>query len=297
VPAAASFDPMCLRQRGTFAFEPPEPVSRWKALRFTATEAGKWLWRRPTPLAAPRARYGPAAAAAFPSFHAHTFDPQPTTALGEVARRNGATLNDLLLRDQFLTILDWNRGCGIPDGRWLRVAMPVNLRARTDLQMPAANKMSYAFLTRRPRDCADPAALLRGIHQETEAIKRWRLGLTFLGGLSLAARVPGALRLGCSGSRCLATTMLSNLHDPSSYFRVRLPRDGRLLRIADVTLERILAAPLLRPLTRAGMVAVRYAGRLTICARCDPYTFDSEDCRRLLALYVARIEETLARGR
>ncbi len=147
-----------LLRRGQFPFQPPEPVTRFQAVRATLREAILWLGRRPAPLGVPRSsRHSPPIAIPFPGTQTHLFSRAETDRLRQVARRNKVSLNDLLTRDVFLAVRDWNSHVGPQSpGRWLRVNMPVSLRSGIHDSMPAANAMSYTFLTRRVADCADP---------------------------------------------------------------------------------------------------------------------------------------------
>jgi hypothetical protein len=68
--------------------------------------------------------------------------------------------------------------------------MPYDLRSRADLQMPAANRLSFSFLGRDARQCEDFSQLLASVQAEVQAIKDSRLPLDFLGALTLAERSP-----------------------------------------------------------------------------------------------------------
>ena len=86
-------------------------------------------------------------------------------------------MNDLLLRDLFLTMEQWNRPQPKFSRRpWLRIMMPTDLRSGEDYEMPAANLTGYTFLMRTIRDCASPSELLQSIRNETALIKHRRSG-------------------------------------------------------------------------------------------------------------------------
>lgn len=296
-------DPSLLARRGQYHVEIPPGVTRWRIFRDTLSEAGKWLLRRPVPLAAPprppRPMRRPDSPAhqdiPYPGILAHTFEAHQTRRLRLAAQRRGASINDLLLRDLFLVCCRWNARYGrIAPTHWLRINMPQSLRQRHHEHMPAANVMSQAFLTRQARECQDPERLLYGLRAETAAIKRWRLGLYFLGGLALADRLPGALRLGMAllGGTCHATTVLTNIGDVGRRFSARLPRqDGRFMA-GNLVLESLVGMPPLRPGTHAGFGIGIYAGELTVTVCGDSHTLDSSALRRLLDLYVDRIRQS-----
>ncbi|MBN1587930.1 MAG: hypothetical protein JW888_00280 [Pirellulales bacterium] len=297
-------DPASLQQRDKFDVELPEPVSQWHVLKSTVIETFKFLGRQPAPLVVPGTM--PLSARdeqdvrgtpprPFPGICSHTFDARKTEALRNEAKRRGVTLNDILLRDAFVALAEWN---AIHDPksrrRWLRINMPTNLRVRKDRRMPAANMMGYAFLTRHRAECDDSDELLEGIHRETELIKQWSLGLMFLDGLAFISRIPGLLRLTTRRRRCLASVVLSNLGDPALHFHTRLRNGDRRIQAGGVVFERLTGSPPVRPLTHAAVLASRHAGQLTVSLRCTPVLFSLADAEAFLAKYVEFLEKTAA---
>lgn len=292
-----------LARRGEYRVDIPPHITRWRILRDTLAEAGRWLFRRPVPLAVPKGANGPRRNAegrgakdhSYPGILGHTFDPQQTRRLRSAAQSQGVSINDLLLRDLFLVCYQWNARHGrIAPTQWLRINMPQSLRQRHHEDMPAANIMSQAFLTRQAGDCRDPERLLFGLCAETAAIKRWRLGLYFLGGLALADRLPGALRFGMSllGRSCHATTVLTNIGEVARRFPCRLPRqDGRLVA-GNLVLDSLVGMPPLRPGTRAGFGTGTYGGRLTVTVCGDFHALGPTELQELLDLYVDRIQQS-----
>jgi hypothetical protein len=297
-PVLAPLDVEQLLARGRFTVEIPEGVSRLRVLWDTLKEAGKWIGRPPAPLwvSGDETSNVPAPPRSYPGILFHTFSETETRQLRAAARQRNATLNDLLLCDLFITCSQWNQTVHPSrPGRWLRINMPQNLRERQHDRMPAANAMSHAFLTRRLADCADPDLLLESLRRETEAIRRWHLGLYFLGGLSIAERIPGALRLGMAllGRRCHATTVLTNIGEFTRRFTARLPRRNGRIVAGDLVLERLVGMPPLRPKTYAGFGAGTYAGELTVTVRGDLHRWRRDGLERLLRLYVARLSANL----
>ena len=232
---------------------------------------------------------------AFPGLKSFTFDAPLTKTLLNYCRQRGVTLNDLLLRDMFLAIHDWNERLNpARPGRWLRVNMPVDLRGKLHEGIPSTNVMSYTFLTRSSRDCRDRRRLLETIGWETRMIKRWNLGLLFLDGLKASRKIPGALKLFTSGRIGFATVVHSFLGEISRRFGVRFPhRDGRLL-MGNLLFRRLIAAPPVRPMTRAAFVLNVYHGELTVSVRCDPHLFAEEDAEKFLDGLAGRLRQTAA---
>jgi len=147
----------------------------------------------------------------------------------------------------FVTLSDWNRKVGLAsESQRLRVLMPTDLRSVRDDRMPAANRMSFSFLSRRIRECENWDSLLAGIRRESQYIQQVRIGLDFLGGLSLAQQIPGLLPILMRLSRCMATAVLTTLGDPTKRFRRRFPADNHSAVIGNVSLDRIFGTPPIR---------------------------------------------------
>ena len=171
----SSLDPLRLRGRGVFAVRLPAPVSRWEVVRSSVLEAVKWFRHRPVSVAAPEkftAREN-----AFPEYCHYQFSEEESRRIRETAMRHSVTVNDLLLRDMFLTVKAWNtRYRPHAKAEWLRINMPTSLRGHNETSMPAANRMSFAFLTRNERDCDNGDTFLAGIRWETKMIQRLEPG-------------------------------------------------------------------------------------------------------------------------
>ena len=230
-----------------------EPVSLGRILWATVAEIVKFGIRRIAPLAAPPSTEPVAGRnGADPPILSHEFDLVETAALQALALAQSAKLNDILLRDLFQVVAQWNtQGGALRPSHWLLINMPKNMREPADDAMPVANRMSYAFLTRRSREVADPAGLLDYVRNETELVRKYGLGLFFLGNIAFVQSVPGLLNWLLSGERCFATTILSNFGNVTRQMGFDFPaEDGRLV-IGNVRLERWQVAAPVRHLTRA----------------------------------------------
>jgi len=291
-------DPATLRRRGEFAVPKTEPVSLGRIVWVSFAELVKFAVRRIAPMAAlPAAQPVTGRDSDEPAIESHEFNLQETEALQLLASAHGAKLNDILLRDLFQVVAQWNAQSGeLRPSRWLLINMPKNMREPADGAMPAANRMSYAFLTRRAREVEDTKGLLEYVRNETELVRKYGLGHFFLGNIVLVQSVPGMLNWLLSGERCFATTILSNFGNVTRQMGYDFPvEEGRLV-IGNVRLERWQVAAPVRHLTRTSFAALTYAGRLTICLRCDPRYYSSGSARELLACYVERIRKSIADG-
>jgi hypothetical protein len=220
-------------------------------------------------------------------FITHSLDAALIARLREAARKSGCTVNDLLLCGLFMAARSWNLRHGQDHGL-LRINMPVTIGQRSDKLMPAANSLTFAFLNRRSRQCDQPEKLLEGIRRETEAIKRHHLGMYFVGGLDMFRNVPGLIPFFLKQAKCRATAVLSNMGRQLA--RTRLPhRHGRLV-CGNAVLQSFAGVPPIRPLTRASILFMTYAGATSLHLRCDPRYFDCEGRKEFLAEYTQNLE-------
>lgn len=224
------------------------------------------------------------------SFHTEWLRREQSALLVEIAHELGVTVNDLLLRDLLLTLADWNRDHGLKRGR-LRILVPTNLRQKEDWSMPAANVLSFAFVTRKPKQMRDRTALLRSIQRQTTAIKRWRIGLYFVGGLEIACKSRGIVDWFLRRQWSFATAVFSNVGPVFSQWP-HAQDDGRA-QCGGLRLEGISGTAPLRRGTRLAVVALTYAGRLGLFVRCDPAWFTSAERDQLADALMERIQQTL----
>jgi hypothetical protein len=216
-----------------------------------------------------------------------------TAGLSRVAGILSVMLNDLLVRDYFLTLSRWNRGSS-EARRPIRVLVPTNLRRREDYHMPAANVFSFAFLTRRVRDCENRESLLASIRDEMATIKRNKLGLYFEAGLRIFSAWPPLLAWSLKREWTFATAIFSNLG--TGLDNVPLPlRDGRRA-CGNLVFEGGSGAAPIRPGTRVSFAVHTYAGRLAIYVRCDPHSLSLDQHQAILDAYVDQLRTTIASG-
>ena len=227
----------------------------------------------------------------FPGIVSHALGSNELERLKAVAKQDNATLNDLMMRDMFLVIASWNREQQpARPGRWIRITMPLNLRNQEFECMPAANVMSYGFLTRHVHDCDDPQALLSGIVQETHEIKYGGSARIFLKSIESMQRIRGAMQwMTDSGRKCYTTVVFSNVGDVTWRLAGDLPCQDRRLLAGNLVLEAVRGCPPLRRNTNAVFHVMTYAGELTIAARCDRHFFTESDSRELLSRFVAQL--------
>ena len=223
-----------------------------------------------------------------------------TDALHAAAADRGVTTNDLAVAVLLRTLADWNDEFGPADPhrpspfstkRWrkkrLRVLIPVDLRTPADRRLPAANRITFTFLSRPLADCRDLDAMLPAVADELKQMRRTRIGLDFFHGIAASSQSPRVFRWTAELPECMTTTVLSypGVLGGRALARRFPTRDGKLV-LGDTVVERITGAPPVRKGVRAGFGVADYAGRFTISIRADRRFFDERAAGELLSRYV-----------
>jgi hypothetical protein len=232
---------------------------------------------------------------AVPDLPAHDFSAYELAELKQAARREGATLNDLLPRDLCRAIHQWNERHGATSQwRAIRVTVPVDLRTQADEAMPAANVVAMVFVDRVPAWHVSSRRLLTSISWELGIIKRFRLALAFVRGTAIVGRIPGGLRVLTRANRCDATCVLSNIGRVLN--KTLLPNNNGVLRAGDLKLESVEFATPVRPHTSVGVSCTIYAGRLRLVLNYDRHVLSSTAAEALLRTMLEQvgIESALA---
>jgi hypothetical protein len=293
-PQVRTLDSSRLLERGNIGIDGRPWYRRLYDTVIGAREAARFFLLRPPALAAATATTRHETPG--PVYTTHTVSDDVTAGLRAAATRARATVNDVLLRDLYVTLRRWNTEHGAPPGRRpLRILMPQNLRSSSaDYATPAANIMSFAFVSRAAHLCDAPDELLESIREETEAVRRGKLSLYFLGGLAtLQAR--GLQTRVLDSQMVFATAVLTNLGDPTHRFGTRFAQTPQGLQVGNLRLTRLAALPPLRPNTRAAFSVCNRRATLDISLKWDPLYFSPLDANDLLGQYVAQLRATAER--
>lgn len=273
--------------------------STWSRLRSAATgflaSYGVWQYLThlvqplvPSPGVARQTSVAPERPAR-PAFVSRRLTSRQVRELKWMARRQGRTVNDLLVTELFHTLESWNaRRGGTARLGHLRLAVPVNLRPQTRSAMPACNQVAMVFLDRRTDQIRRPAALARSLARDLWFVKKFGLARVFLWSLALCQRLPGGLARVLPQGRSLATAVLSNLgvqlHD------TRLTRaDGRV-QTGGLVLETIDFLPPVRPLTEVSCGVVTYGEELSVGLNYRADKLSAAAAEQLLEEFLARVE-------
>ncbi|HSV99884.1 MAG TPA: hypothetical protein VLI39_06910 [Sedimentisphaerales bacterium] len=252
--------------------------------------AGQFRKRIPEPLVPHQARPDDSSPPPdYPASLTRRLDGAESTELVMAVRRLGVTVNDLLVRDCFLTLKQWRMRTGDPSG-WVRVAVPVNLRTRADRRLPAANRASVVFLDRMARHMDDSERLLDSVHQEMALIKQRQLGATFVLTLENSRSMSDGLQEFVHPDHCTATVILTNLGAVLDRYPVP-QKEGRFV-IGGAVLQSMEALAPLRPLTCAAFAVVGYAGELHVTLHYDSRVLTVTDARELIEDFTGRVRES-----
>ncbi len=256
--------------------------------------ARKFLMRKPVPLVPHQLTTtdsGPGSN--YPAVLSFQFNQAETASILATAHRQAVTVNDLLARDLFLALEDFRLRQRIgKETDWLRLTIPMNLRADWAQNLPAANAVSMVFLDRQRSDCDDPMRLLHGIQEEMDLIKRHQLGFTFLLSLKTRRSLPGGLASAMQKNcECMATSVLTNLGRP--FANSLLPRQDGKIVAGDIVLEAVEGVVPLRPHTCAGFALTTYADQLNIVLHYDLRVLTQNQAEDLLNTYVGFVRNAI----
>lgn len=233
----------------------------------------------------------PAGSARF-AIHSAVLPKATYRALRAVAAQQDASINDLFIREMILQIRQWNQRGGVAFGRrWIRLAIPLSMRTQVHDKMPAANVVSYALVTRREKDCEDPAELLRSIHQQTSDVLFNREGIVCLKLFRILRRIPGAMKAFLSFKTVLSTLVLANVGDVRKRFSGRFPLLRGKWLAGNIVVEQIHGVAPVRPNTRISMSIGDYAGELSISLRADCLAINARHAEEFLGQYVCRLQD------
>lgn len=208
------------------------------------------------------------------------------------SQAQNVTLNDLLLRDFYVTVQTWrkqNLKGELPPGN-VRINVPINLRQPFHKNLPAANIFSSYFIDRSVRQIdSDPQWLLQSIHREMDDVKNRDLKYVFPRVLTFAYYFPGLLEIFLHSGSCRSTGVLSNLK--RVFTDVPVPRNSEgKIQLGPCVLESVDAAPPIRSKTMISISALTYADRLRLCFRCDDHFLTVPAIQQFINLFKEQME-------
>lgn len=197
-------------------------------------------------------------------------------------------INDVALALLFRVCADWNTSrTKVSRKSRLRLLMPYDLRSRSDLRMPATNRLSFTFLGRTYEQTRDWETLLASVHEEVKSIKETRLQMDFLEALKAGSQSPNFFRWVLRRSNYMATAVLTYTGDISRGMKRYFPEEEGCRMIGDARLRNILVAPPVRRNTNLALGLCINWGQLGISAAWNRSAFRAADTEQFLENYEA----------
>lgn len=227
-------------------------------------------------------------------FVTRILDGKQTRKLKREATRQGCTPNELYTLAMFQSLRQWalNQGDG-SDRQAIRVGIPFSLRTVSHEDSPAANILSYMFLTRRSRDIKDIEQTLQYIHQTSADVLNSGDHALMIWILGKIRKVPGMMKAMTAVPTRYATAMLANVGDVKRALRNRFPLDRGRCVAGNIVLEHLLGAAPTRPGTHLGLSLGHYAGKLYMNLNCDPWYCSAMEANQLADLYVNSLQQLI----
>jgi hypothetical protein len=208
-----------------------------------------------------------------------------------VAARQSATLNDLLLRDLFLTLKEWNEQYHPGPGKgYIRVLQPINLRTSFEESSQARNETGLLTLDIQPKHISRKS-LLRRVLKITRELKNLE---EYINTTDPLLRRIGNIRGGmpwlAKEERLLYSIGLSLVPLDSLLAFSNLPLEEGRISLGPMKLENVLGFAPIRKTSPAAIGAMLYAKRLSLNVHYDPRTYNEVQAKELLNRYVGQVK-------
>jgi hypothetical protein len=154
--------------------------------------------------------------------------------------------------------------------------------------LPAANRLSFVFITRPTSLCLDLPRLLPTIRAEMDYIEEHDCKYNLVNALPFAQSIPGLMGIALRTPVCLSTAILTNLGDTVRRLRFRFPGDNGRPVIGNLQFVRARAAPPLRPKTGLGIGLTISLGEFFIQGQFDSRIFSQTDASDFMQLFEDR---------
>ena len=202
-----------------------------------------------------------------PPYQLCIFTAEQLDKLRHLAAKRSVTLNDWILASSMRVFASWNADAGA-SRRGIRITVPVSLRT-SDAPLPAENRIGYAFLDRKIKDCRDADALAVSLAAATGWIKESGAAGMFITALKILRRVPYLLWVMLRLPVCFSTAVVSNLGNAAMRMQVELPQNDVGQVAGDIVITHLVGIPPVRPRTAASVGIARYGDRLWISCLAD----------------------------
>ena len=301
LPTLPSLSHERLKERGSFSRPAPTKETRSTTPWEKIMGAYHFHFRGPTPIAAVSGHNPSRIAATRHYYFRHTFDIAETESIEHTHAHHAqkgsestqiahslkkeeslpletpSLLNDLAVARLVQVLAAWNtRYESAALKQRLRILIPTDLRAPRDSRSPASNRLGFGFVVSNAGDCGDIQKLLTSIQSQTQAIRKYRLGLDFVEIFGFLAKYPKIGGWLVRRPRCLATAVLTNMGDAFGRFRKHFEMVDGKFKVGNLVVESFAGYPPLRPQTHLGIGLSRCAGKLTMGVIIDARQFSYE---------------------
>ena len=225
----------------------------------------------------------------------HTFTQELTESLRSFAKSSGSTLNDLLVRDLFLTIDAWNQASGSKRNRNIRLLIPFSLRTKKHAQMPAANCVSMVYMAANAKLLDDPNAMLASVTRQRKFIRKWQIEHSWnqTAALASSSRLLSGL-VQRRAERPIASSVLTNVGQ--LFCESGLPKMDGKIHCGDLVLNSVVIVPPSEASAPVTFGCNLYADSLTVALNYHQRSFPKSDADRFLSAYVDRLTSSASAG-
>ena len=136
----------------------------------------------------------PGPAKEYPASYTQSITAAEFAALKAAAIGRHVGLDELLARDLFLAVAEWQsrHAPGACEG-WRRIWVPMNLRTMAHRWLPATNMIGTVFFDRHQDHVADPQRLLESLHREMQLIRARRIDHMLLFSMRMVKALTGSV--------------------------------------------------------------------------------------------------------
>jgi hypothetical protein len=195
--------------------------------------------------------------------------PQQARTIHEYLLRSKHVMNDVMMSATFMML----KRCSIskPTRSYFNILNPVDMRAWSDRRLPAANRVGFAFIRRRPIDWSGPEDLLESVANQLRYVRKRGVAAELMKGIEMIENVPLALNRVERSGRFTPTATLTCLSNLQLGRRHGVTLEGDRWMLAGAKVDRVAciaplptAVPLAITVTDAnGNIAITIRG-----ARC-----------------------------
>ncbi|MEO1993234.1 MAG: hypothetical protein ABGW78_14940 [Pirellulales bacterium] len=227
----------------------------------------------------------------------HVVEPTTLTNLEGIAKTLLVSVNDLLATALIITLGEYVAGedvfadhppHAIAQNEWIRLAIPMSLRTKSDHVLPATNRVSMIFLDRQPADRSDHRRLATSIRDQMDIIRNHHLGHIFPMSLECGRLLPGGLARTVNRPKPQCTAVFSNLG--KWFHRSSLADHDGVSRIGKGKLSRWWAVPPVRPGTAIAACSHETCGERVVAFRVDPNRVKPEPANTILKRMIALLQ-------